>query len=177
MGLDGWGNDWADWLDERINYSRNWWQGNPQSWVWNGSVNTACDLASGSADMLRVGNGLGYALYAPDENMYGRGAFIAMDVARGAGLFTLLGGGALRVKTPIENKVQYWKGGGEEKFFGGDLRIAPYGNRTGHPIGEYPHYHRRGPQTGPNESAPGQGIGRHRPWERSTHDRSFWDRF
>ena len=32
------------------------------------------------------------------------------------------------------------------------------------------HYHRRG-------TAPGQGIGRHRPWQKKATDKSFWDRF
>jgi RHS repeat-associated protein len=32
------------------------------------------------------------------------------------------------------------------------------------------HYHRRGLK-------PGQGIGRHRPWEKKATDKSFWDRF
>jgi len=60
-----------------------------------------------------------------------------------------------------------------------DLRIAPTGNRTGPtgPIeGKVPHYHRR--VVGPNgETVPGQGIGRHRPWETKSVDKSFRDRF
>lgn len=47
---------------------------------------------------------------------------------------------------------------GAEITFGRNFRIAPFGNRTGHPVGRYPHYHRRYP-------GPGGGIGRHRPWE------------
>lgn len=43
-------------------------------------------------------------------------------------------------------------------------------------FGERPHYHRR--VTGPNGSTrPGQGIGRHRPWETKSSDKSFGDRF
>ena len=38
------------------------------------------------------------------------------------------------------------------------------------------HYHRR--VVGPNgKTIPGQGIGRHRPWQTSSFDASFWDRF
>ena len=59
---------------------------------------------------------------------------------------------------------------GREISFGKNFRIAPFGNRTGHSIGRWPHYHRRGTQ-------PGQGIGRHRPFERKSPDKSFWDRF
>ncbi|MBM3997932.1 MAG: hypothetical protein FJ297_00070 [Planctomycetes bacterium] len=50
---------------------------------------------------------------------------------------------------------------GREFTFAKNFRIAPFGNRTGHPIGKYPHYHYR-PS---NPAPPGQGIGRHRPWE------------
>ncbi len=49
---------------------------------------------------------------------------------------------------------------GHEYAFGKNFRVAPWGNRTGHPTGRYPHYHRRYP-------GPGGGIGRHRPWDPS----------
>jgi hypothetical protein len=52
---------------------------------------------------------------------------------------------------------------GEEVKFGDNLRIAPFGNRTGHRYGKYPHYHRRG-------VAAGQGVKRHRPWEPKSPD-------
>ncbi len=62
-----------------------------------------------------------------------------------------------------------WKRGWEISF-GRNWRIAPWGNRTNNPYGKWPHYHRRG-------SEPGQGIGRHRPWERKSPDKSWMDRF
>ena len=163
MGLDGWGNDLANRFDGGIEYSRRWWKGDPQNWVWIGTVDTACDLASGFSDMLRVGTGTGYALYAEDENGYGRGAYVAMDVTRASGLFTLLAGAPSR--------------GSEFRPLGGkDFRVAPFGNRTGHKYGELPHYHRRGTDSSGN-TIPGQGIGRHRPWERKSTDKRFQDRF
>jgi len=67
---------------------------------------------------------------------------------------------------------------GREISLGRDFRLAPFGNRTENEYGGLPHYHRRGaidPATG--ESMPGQGIGRHRPWEPSQHDNSWWNRF
>ncbi|MGL4745930.1 MAG: RHS repeat-associated core domain-containing protein, partial [Dermatophilaceae bacterium] len=71
-------------------------------------------------------------------------------------------------------KVKAWSG--REYKFGPNFRIAPFGNRTGHPTGRYPHYHRRVvDDTG--ETLPGQGIGRHRPWDKKSTDTSFWDRF
>lgn len=57
-------------------------------------------------------------------------------------------------------------------------RIAPFGNRTGHPTGRFPHYHRRVPDPSkPGQSLEGQSIKRHRPWDTKDSDRSFWDRF
>ena len=65
---------------------------------------------------------------------------------------------------------------GREISFGKNLRMAPNGNRTGNPFGERPHYHRRGLDIN-GAPKPGQGIGRHRPWETKSSDTSFWDRF
>ena len=67
---------------------------------------------------------------------------------------------------------------GEELLLsrGSSVRIAPFG--TGHPTGQYPHYHRSTPNpANPGQSLPGQGIGRHRPWDVKSPDTSFWDRF
>ena len=65
---------------------------------------------------------------------------------------------------------------GYEYKIGEDIRLAPWGNRTGHEIGKWPHYHRRG--LDPNgETEPGQGIGRHRPWESKPSDKNWCSRF
>ena len=67
---------------------------------------------------------------------------------------------------------------GKEIKIGNNFRLAPFGNATGHPVGKFPHYHRRGsvdPATGKTQA--GQGIGRHRPWETKPTDRSWKDRF
>ncbi|MBP1152572.1 RHS repeat-associated core domain-containing protein [Methylocaldum sp. RMAD-M] len=65
---------------------------------------------------------------------------------------------------------------GGELSIGRNFRLAPWGNRTGNRYGELPHYHRRGvDQSG--QTLPGQGIGRHRPWESKSTDTSFWSRF
>ena len=66
---------------------------------------------------------------------------------------------------------------GREITLGSNLRIAPFGNRTGNALGELPHYHRRGIDAVTNATKPGQGIGRHRPWETKSTDKSVWDRF
>ena len=66
---------------------------------------------------------------------------------------------------------------GTELVFGSNVRVAPLGNRTGQHTGKYPHYHRR-PQPGVNGlGTRRQGIGRHRPWDSKSGDKSFWDRF
>jgi len=65
---------------------------------------------------------------------------------------------------------------GREIPIGRNWRMAPFGNRTGHPTGRWPHYHRRG--IGPDGTTrPGQSIRRHRPWDQNPIDSSWWDRF
>ncbi|QMU61549.1 MAG: hypothetical protein GKR92_07505 [Gammaproteobacteria bacterium] len=66
---------------------------------------------------------------------------------------------------------------GGEIAFSKNFRIAPFGNRTGNAIGRFPHYHRRGINVLTGKTKPGQGIGRHRPWEKKATDKGFGDRF
>ena len=73
------------------------------------------------------------------------------------------------------NAARFIARGGEWDF-GPNFRIAPFGNRTGDPIRRYPHYHRRDPLVN-GVGKEGQGLGRHRPWEEKSNDKSFWDRF
>ncbi len=70
-----------------------------------------------------------------------------------------------------------WYKTGNEFKIGNNFRLAPFGNRTGHLIGKFPHYHRRGIDSKTGNTMPGQGIGRHRPWETKSTDKSFWDHF
>jgi RHS repeat-associated protein len=65
---------------------------------------------------------------------------------------------------------------GTEFSFGNNFRIAPFGNRTGNRFGELPHYHRRVIDAAGTTKS-GQGIGRHRPWESKSTDKSTGDRF
>ena len=78
--------------------------------------------------------------------------------------------------TAVGIKASRFLNAGKEIQFGKNLRIAPNGNRTGNALGELPHYHRRGMDAN-GMTRPGQGIGRHRPWETKSSDTSFWDRF
>lgn len=67
---------------------------------------------------------------------------------------------------------------GGEIPLGPNMRVAPFGNRTGHPTGRFPHYHRRIPDpNNPGGSLPGQGMNRHRPWDSKSTDQCFKDRF
>ncbi|WP_261729556.1 RHS repeat domain-containing protein, partial [Neisseria sicca] len=90
------------------------------------------------------------------------------SVATSAAIGAILG--------PIGGRVANFAKCGKEIKIGKNFRFAPFGNRTGHPIGKYPHYHRRGLQPG-GGTKPGQGIGRHRPWEKKSTDTSWKDRF
>jgi hypothetical protein len=80
-------------------------------------------------------------------------------------------------------RISYMATVGKEFQITKNLRIAPFGNRTGYDkkgnilMREGPHYHRRGPNQPNGETHPGQGIGRHRPWESSGTDHGFKDRF
>jgi RHS repeat-associated protein len=168
LGLDGWGNNVADWWDARIRVAQDSWGGGDFPIAWDPVFGTTHFWGglSGAGDMFRVGSGLGYAIYAPDENIYGRLAFGAMDVGRGAALFTTLAG-------PIAEPAAI----GREYCPTENVKIAPFGNRTGHPTGELPHYHRSVPDPSrPGDSLPGQGKKRHRPWDTKAKDTSFWDR-
>jgi RHS repeat-associated protein len=133
LGLDGWGNDAADWLDQRIEFARQYWQYCDQEWVANGINNSIADVAFSFSDLLRVGSGLGQATYAEDESGYGRTAFVLQDVVRATAIFDLLAAPAVRF-TP---------------------RAAP-AEAPG--VGSGPNTLRPGPYAG--ESIPARGAGR-----------------
>ena len=94
------------------------------------------------------------------SDLYGIGEYAGYGVGTGIG-----GAGLAR-----EYKV------GAEISFGRNIRIAPFGNRTGHSTGRFPHYHRRGIDSA-GQTIPGQGIGRHHPWDSRSTVTSFWSRF
>lgn len=73
-------------------------------------------MASGFADLLRVGSGFGDAIYKEDENGYGRAAFIAQDIVRATGIFSLLAGGATRVTGGTATEAGACKNGGWLKY-------------------------------------------------------------
>jgi len=104
-------------------------------------------------------------VYNPDEV-----GMASMEVV-GEAAALLGGGGAAAGKAHKAFKL------GREIKIGKNLRIAPWGNRTGHRYGRYPHYHRRGTRGADGNPLPGQGIGRHRPWEPPAPGQSWRSRF
>jgi len=71
----------------------------------------------------------------------------------------------------------YGHSSGAEFNVGRNFRIAPFGSPKGAWYSRLPHYHRtkKCPITG--ETLPGQGGGRHRPWQKKSPDTSIKDRF
>lgn len=69
----------------------------------------------------------------------------------------------------------YWKLGHEFRI-GRNFRLALLGNRTGHQLGRWPHYHRRIVRPD-GRTIPGGAIDRHRPWERPPDGVPWWRRF
>ena len=90
--MDGWGNDTADWLDERIEYARRWYQGGDQNWVWNGSVNSVADFSRIGADVFRLGSGAGCALYNDQVSGYDKAWTVAADGGRVLAVAGVFGG-------------------------------------------------------------------------------------
>ena len=176
-------------MDSKIEKARLGAQGDASSWVWNGTVNTLADLASIAPDVLRFGKGIGCALFNDQASGYDRAWAVARDVGRG---LTVPGVGiaaratfraAKGIGKATTKLVKDIKRGKEYVPFGNrkTFRVAPWGNRTGHQYGRYPHYHRQGPKITKGkkkgETKAGQTMKRHRPFEPHKSDTSFWDRF
>lgn len=65
LGLDGWGSDLADWLDQKIESLSSRLQSDPYAVNFNTVVNYAANVYRGTADLFRVGNGVGNAAFNP----------------------------------------------------------------------------------------------------------------
>ncbi len=110
-------------------------------WLVDGSAGFGDGVSLGLTSLLR-----------PDN---------VVDTSSGAYIGSAVAGVALNVTI---NRIGVTTGA--EPFATRSFRLAPWGNRTRHPLGERPHYHRRvhDPRR-PGQSLPGQGMKRHRPWE------------
>jgi RHS repeat-associated protein len=65
LGLDGWGNDLADWLDQKIEGLRTALESNPDNVNFNTAINYASNTYHGATDLFRLGNGVGNAIFNP----------------------------------------------------------------------------------------------------------------
>lgn len=144
----------------------------PENWVCNAVANTVSD-ALGLDEVAELSYGIGDHR-RPAEDRIRDAAELGGRTAMTAGVGGVVIGRACKI---AGKGLKFIRNGREIVLRNGNLRIAPFGNRTGHPIGKYPHYHRRGPKAPNGQTRPGQGIGRHRPLERSPHDKSIKDRF
>ncbi len=144
-----------------VEESNSWSVGDPlPQWMVDSSAGFGDGLLLGFGDNLRSAFGVDGGVN-PLSMEYGLGYVTGVSVDA-----AILGGAAIRGYRA-----------GSEIFYGKNLRIAQFGNRTGHPLGEYPHYHRRQIDLNTNQTVPGQGIGRHRPWETKSTDTKTSDRF
>ncbi|MBK8466832.1 MAG: RHS repeat-associated core domain-containing protein [Chloracidobacterium sp.] len=142
----------------------------PDNWMGNGLSNTLSDLL-GLDDVARWSWDLGDHSQPNDvraEAAMRLGANVALNIIGGGTVCRYLG------------KAGKWVRYGDEVPVGPNFRGAPFGNRKGG-IGQFPHYHRQGPKytkgKRKGESMPGQGMGRHRPFESHPSDNWFFDRF
>jgi RHS repeat-associated protein len=141
-----------------------------------------------TVDPIGIDGGMNLYLYveANPTNLIdptGENPAIAFAVCTAGCALTIAAGNAITGEcnnwgdTAVGCAVGCMVGLGTEIPFGKNFRVALFGNRTGHPIGKYPHYHRRGIPGLDGKTPEGQGIGRHRPWESKSSDKNFWDRF
>ena len=162
--------------------------------ILNGNFDQAWDTASGMYDAMAFDHRMRLQEFAannPKTAMALRATGAVPATAGGAKAGVQLTHGAARAAAPtvgrsitgtrnllddgVSRTIEF---SGREYWIGDKLRVAPFGNRTGHRIGEWPHYHRSVPDPrSPMDSLPGQGIGRHRPWETKRPDKSWKDRF
>lgn len=116
----------------------------------------AGDFAAGFGDTVSSGFGIAWYFGYPSMTEAIRNQWTSMgygdSVSGCSGNYRL--GQASALAWLISFNAIGFAQGYEFVLFNRNLRIAPWGNRTGHRIGRWPHYHRR------------PGIGKHRPWER-----------
>ncbi len=92
LGYSGWGSDYADWLDRQIEGVRSWLQPDPYAVDWNTAINFGANILHGSANMYRLGNGIGNAWWNPcPADPLGD---VLEDVGRGAGIVLAIAGPA-----------------------------------------------------------------------------------
>jgi RHS repeat-associated protein len=123
----------------------------------------AGNFSAGFGDTLTSGFGLTYLFNIPSLTEVIRNGLGGNNTVNPCSIFYRSGEISGYAWGVLFNTAGYATG--YEFTVGRNLRFAPWGNRTGNPYGELPHYHRR--IAGPDGSTiPGGGIRWHRPWER-----------
>lgn len=149
LGLYSWGQfmgDWSQWADVRA--AQDFWQTYREDMLNRGDwlSATAADVLSG----LLTASGLP-TVQQSAEVLGSTDTTLPQKIWVGS-------------KIALVGASWYCMGAGKEIPIGGG-RVAPFGNRTGHPFGELPHYHRR--IVGPGgTTVPGGSLKWHRPWEK-----------
>ena len=95
LGLDGWGNDVADWLDNKIEAGRQYLESDLDAVNFNTAVNYGANTYHGFADLFRTGSGVGNALFNPcAADPLGD---VLQDVGRAASITLMLAGPAAEI--------------------------------------------------------------------------------
>ncbi len=118
---------------------------------------TASATATAIVSPVETAKAIGKKLVCKGQQLLG-------DDPRAAGRVVGQAAGTAAV-TAIGAKAGNFIHRGKEFSIGNNFRVAPFGNRTGHPVGRWPHYHRRiyGPD---GTTVPGGSMNWHRPWEK-----------
>jgi len=103
-GLDGGPapSDLADWLDAKLDALKRWAEPDPDAVNWNTVINFANNVHHGVVDHLRVGRGIGSALYNPCANTVDE---VMKDVGRASSLALMLAGPAAGVMRAAPTEI------------------------------------------------------------------------
>lgn len=146
------------------------------AWAVVGGVVIAGAVATGTvvgglvaAGMIGYGAwslGAGLAEVVTGKDIYGNPVSEESRIDTAAGIAGGVCGGAFSGRGFARGKEWSLPFGIEQNPNGKPGRFAPFGNRTGHEWGEFPHYHRSiwDPHK-PGASLPNQSLKQHRPYE------------
>ncbi len=96
LGLQPSGGDVANWLDSNVYYARDSYTAGSAHWYYNGTLDTNADLISSVYDPLRLGSGIGYAMYDGDATGSQRAFAVGQDILRATVIGSLAAGFASR---------------------------------------------------------------------------------
>jgi RHS repeat-associated protein len=127
------------------------------------TLKVVSDASAGFGDTLTSGLGLTHLVGLPSLTEAVRESVGLNDVVDFCSSAYFAGKAGAWAWAISFNAVGYAQGA--EFWIGKNFRVAPWGNRTGHATGKFPHYHRK--ITGPSgETVPGGSMRWHRPYEK-----------